>query len=479
MHLIGHCAFCELAEPTTRRSHPLEPVDQRKPSASFDVQQFVNHHPMGNAQWLILALCFLVLMMDGFHTAVMAFVAPALSRELSISKASLGSVLAASLIGLAFGALVAGPLADRYGRKRVIFASVALCCIGSLISASATSLSTMTVYRFITGLGIGAAMPNCTTLASEFVPAKRRALLLNFMFCGFPLGASTAGFVTAWLLPEYGWRFIFLVGGGFLLVLGALLTLLPESISFMVVREYPLEKIKAALRQISGREPEALRRIDEAETFKMSEDPASRGSLPWKVMFESRFLVGTLMLWLTYFMGLLLYYLLTNWMPTLVRDAGYSISQAAIATALFPLGGVIGAAICGWLMGRVNATRVVSSAYFLTAVLLVVLARSTERYGSLLIVTFLAGLAMNGAQTSMPVLAAAFYPTYGRASGVAWMLGVGRIGGIAGAFGGGLLLQAGLSLKEIVSGLTLVAALAALALLCKDVSSRSQSSVIR
>ena len=212
----------------------------------------------------------------------------------------------------------------------------------------------------------------------------------------------------------------------------------------MVVRKYPLEKIKAALRQISGRESEALRKIDQAYSFKTAESSMNMDRLPLKIMFESRFLVGTLMLWLTYFMGLLLYYLLTSWMPIFVRGAGYSVSQAAVATALFPLGGVIGATLCGWLMGRVNATRVVSGAYLLTSVLLVVLARSTTHFGYLLCATFLAGLAMNGAQTSMPVLAAAFYPTYGRASGVAWMLGVGRVGGIAGAYGGGLLFQAGM-----------------------------------
>ncbi len=446
--------------------------DQKDREEFFDIQGFVDERRMVLAQWLILTLCFLVLVIDGFHTAVMAFVAPALSHELSISKASLGSVLAASLIGLAFGALVAGPLADRYGRRRLLLISVALCGIGSLLSASSASLYSLSVYRFMTGLGIGAAMPNCITLASEYVPAKRRALLLNLMFCGFPLGASAAGFVTAWVLHGHGWRLVFMAGGAVPLVLVVPLTLLPESIGFMVVRDYPPERIKSALRQISGRESEALRKINEASSFKTAESKNGQDRLPLKVMFESRLLVGTLMLWLTYFMGLLLYYLLTSWMPTFVRGAGYSVSQAAVATALFPLGGIIGATLCGWLMGRVNATQVVSAAYLLTAVLLVVLACSTMHFGSLLFATFFAGLAMNGAQTSMPVLAAAFYPTYGRASGVAWMLGVGRVGGIAGVFGGGLLFQAGLSLKEVFSWLTLVAAVAALALFCKDINSR-------
>lgn len=446
----------------------MEFVDRQMSGGVLNVEEFVNERPMTGAQWSGLALCFLVLIADGFHTAAMAFVAPALTHELSISRLALGPVLAASLIGLAVGALVAGPLADRYGRKRVLIASVAICSIGSLISASATGLYTLAIYRFITGTGIGAAMPNCTTLASEFVPAKRRAFLLNMMFCGFPLGASTAGFLTAWLVPHYGWRSVFLAGGAAPLLLAAVLARLPESISFMVVQKYPAEKIKTALNKFAGRDTDAKQRIAAASAFRTCENDTERGALPWKVMFESRFLVGTLMLWLTYFMGLFLYYLLTNWMPTLVRDAGYSISQASIVTALFPLGGVIGAAFCGWLMGRTNSTLVVSGAYFLTGVLLLLLARSTGTFGSMTLTTFLAGLAMNGAQTSMPVLAAAFYPTFGRASGVAWMLGVGRIGGIAGAFGGGILLQLSFSLPQIISGLSAVAAVAGLALAYKE-----------
>jgi MFS transporter, AAHS family, 4-hydroxybenzoate transporter len=453
----------------------LESALRQMSEGVLNVQGFVEERPMTGVQWLVLALCFLVLIADGFHTAVMAFVAPALAHELSISRSALGPVLAASLIGLAVGALVAGPLADRYGRKRVLIASVAICSIGSLISASATGLYTLAIYRFITGTGIGAAMPNCTTLASEFLPAKRRALLLNMMFCGFPFGASTAGFLVAWLVPHYGWRCVFLVGGATPLLLAALLARLPESISFLVVQHYPAEKIKIALNKIAGSDTEALRRIAAATAFATSEPDSTRVTSPWKVVFESRFLVGTLMLWLTYFAGLFLYYLLTNWMPTLVRDAGYSISQASIVTALFPLGGVIGATFCGWFMSRTNSTLVVSGAYFLTGALLLLLARSTGSFGSLGLATFLAGVAMNGAQTSMPALAAAFYPTFGRASGVAWMLGIGRIGGIAGAFGGGILLQLSFSLPQIISGLSAVATVAALALVYKDFASRKNA----
>ena len=442
---------------------------------SLNVQQFLDDLPMVRTQWLIVGLCFLVLMTDGLHTAAMAFVAPAVTRELSISKLALGPVLAAALVGLAIGALAAGPLADRFGRKRVLVASVLICGVGSLCTASATGFLSLLVLRFITGTGIGAAMPNCTTLAAEFLPARSRALLLNLMFCGFPLGASSGGFLAAWLIPHFGWRSLFLIGGAAPLVLTALLTRLPESISFMVVRQYPVRQIRIALNKIAGRDTHALAQIATSSSFCVAEITVSKRS-PLQVMFAPRLLIGTLMLWLTYFMGLLLFYLLTSWMPTLVRDAGYSLSQAATATALFPLGGGIGAILCGWLMGRTNATRVVSGAYFITAVLMLVLAHSTGSLVSLMCMTFLAGLAMNAAQTSMPALAAASYPTYGRASGVSWMLGVGRIGGIVGAFGGGFLLQAGFSLDQIISGLAVVAAVPALALLYKDYTSRRYSS---
>lgn len=440
-------------------------------SVAFDVKQFIDERPLTAIQWLILGLCFLVLIADGFDTAAMAFVAPALTQKLSISKLALGPVLSAVLIGLAAGALIAGPIADKIGRKRVLIGSVILFSLASLAIAYSTTITGLGILRLLTGFGIGAAMPNCTTLVSEFVPSHRRSFLVNLMFYGYPLGASAGGFMAAWLIPNFGWRSVFLVGGTVPVLLALLLLLLPESITFMVVQHWPIEKIKAALTRISGGDSAAQSRIADSYSFKVQEIASRHEGSPVATLLSPQFRIPTLMLWTAYFMGLLLYYLLTSWMPTLLRDGGSSIANAAKVTALFPLGGGIGTLFCGWLMDRVNPTRVVAVAYGVTAIALVLLSRSTGAIGLLMIMTFLAGTAMNGAQTSMNSLSAATYPTRSRASGVSWMLGVGRCGGVTGALAGGVLLQAGYKMPAIVLGLAAVSVIAAVALVVKAYAS--------
>jgi MFS transporter, AAHS family, 4-hydroxybenzoate transporter len=285
------------------------------------------------------------------------------------------------------------------------------------------------------------------------------------------------GFLAAWLIPHAGWRSVFLLGSLAPLLLAVLLTRVPESIRFMVARRWPAEKIRAVLLRIAAGDEAAIAESVMAQEFRAPEGSASAAASPLGVIFAPRYLASTLMLWLTYFMGLLLFYMLTSWMPTLVRDAGYSLSQASIATALFPLGGGFGAVACGWLMDRRNSTRVVAGAYLLTAVLMLVLSASTHGIGPLMCATFFAGLAMNGAQTSMPVLAASSYPTEARASGVSWMLGAGRMGGVLGAFSGGVLMQAGFSMAQILLGLAATALVAALALFFKDYASRAATAL--
>jgi len=174
------------------------------PARSIDVQSFLDEHPFSPFQWMVFALCFCVVLLDGFDTAAIGYIAPSLITEWGVERAALAPVLSAALFGLAAGALSSGPLADRFGRKAVLTASVLLFGLACLASSFSGTLNQLVVWRFITGLGLGAAMPNAVTLMSEYCPGARRATLTNAMFCGFPLGAAFGGFLAAWMIPNFG-----------------------------------------------------------------------------------------------------------------------------------------------------------------------------------------------------------------------------------------------------------------------------------
>ena len=425
---------------------------------TIDIQAFINEHPFTRYQWMILALCFITVAMDGFDTAIIGFIASDLVQEWGVEKSALGPVMSAALVGLAVGALTAGPLADRIGRKKVLIMSIVVFGGFSLLTAFATSLNQLTLLRFLTGLGLGAAMPNAATLMSEYAPERRRALLVNLMFVGFPMGSSLGGFLSAWMIPHYGWQSVLVLGGVMPLLLAvALIFLLPESARYLVVKQQPAQRIAAILKRIAP--------LPEAVEFELREAGQVKEKSAIGVIFSPRYAVGTVMLCLTYFMGLLIFYLLTSWLPLL--------SQASIITALFPLGGGIGVLILGALMDKINPNKVVAVGWLLTGVCVCLVGFSTSSLVLMGVMVFIAGSIMNGAQSSMPALAAGFYPTQGRATGVAWMLGIGRFGGILGAFSGAFLMQAQLSFETIFTLLAIPAFLSALALLIKYRVSKS------
>ena len=435
------------------------------PDGAIDVQDFLDAHRFSPYQWLLFALCFVVLLLDGFDTAAIGFIAPSLTQEWGVERPALAPVMSAALFGLALGALVAGPLSDRIGRKRVLVLSVLLFGAACTWSAFGTGLTELAILRFVTGLGLGAAMPNAVTLTSEFCPARKRAMLTNAMFCGFPLGAALGGFLAAWMIPAWGWRSVLLLGGVAPLVAAVLIALLlPESVRFLVARGTSQERVKAVLRRISAT-------ADRASAF-ITREAASSGSTGGVATILSRgYLAGTAMLWLSYFMGLAIFYALVNWMPLLLRDAGLSAQDATLVSALFPLGGG-GAVLAGWLMDRYNANLVVASGFALAALSVFAIGHSAHDLPLLMLVVFVAGVAMNTAQCSLPALAAAFYPTRGRATGVAWMMGVGRLGGIAGSFLVAELARQQFGIKGIFGVVALAGAIAVLALLVKLAAER-------
>ncbi|WP_413231129.1 MULTISPECIES: MFS transporter [Methylobacterium] len=435
-------------------------------AGTVDIRALIDEGRFSGLQRITFALCFAIVLLDGFDTAAIGYIAPSLITEWGgVTRPALAPVLSAALFGLAFGALSAGPLADRFGRKAVLVASVVELSLACLVSAFTGDLTQLVILRFLTGLGLGAAMPNAVTLTSEYCPASRRAFLTNMMFSGFPLGAAFGGFLAAWMIPLFGWRSVLVFGGVVPLVLAlTLVVALPESLRYLVAKGAPAERIRKIVRHLA---PEAAG----AAVFTLGEPQAAPGAVQEKsglaLVLSPAYRVGSVMLWVTYFCGLVIFYALINWMPILFRDAGVDPRNAALAAALFPLGGV-GAIVLGLLMDRFNPNVMVAAGFLATAAAVALIGQAGGHLGLLMVTVFVAGTLMNTAQSSLPALAAGFYPTQGRATGVSWMLGLGRFGGIAGSF---MVAQlAGLSLPTIFSVVAIPALVAAAALVVKFVA---------
>ncbi|HEL4110616.1 TPA: aromatic acid/H+ symport family MFS transporter [Stenotrophomonas maltophilia] len=431
---------------------------------AVDVRAFVDAQKLSGFQWRVLGLCFLVVALDGFDTAAIGFIAPALSHDWSLSPGQLNPVLVAALGGLAVGAFACGPLADRFGRKRILMLSVLLFGGFSLASAWAGSVTELSVLRFLTGLGLGGAMPQAVTLTSEYCPQRRRSLLVTTMFCGFTLGSALGGVVSAHLLPLYGWRSVLALGGILpLLVLPALALWLPESARFLLLTPGNDARVARLLRAIAplpaGWTGGFVDASDPVSTVGADRSPLRRLMAP-----ELR--QGTLLLWGAFFMSLLIIYLLTNWLPTLIKGTGLSLSQAALLTALFQIGGTLGSILLGAAMDRANPYRVLALAYLAGALCIGAIARYYTDFW--LLGAFVAGVGfcISGSQVGANALAASFYPTASRATGVSWALGAGRIGSIVGSLSGGAMLGLGWGMHGIFSLLMIPAALAALLIFC-------------
>lgn len=423
-----------------------------------DVRAFIDGRGMSSRQWLTLALCFLVVAADGMDVAIMGFLAPSILQEWGISKAAFGLVMSAAPIGLVVGALAAGPASDRVGRKKVLVVSVLVFAIFTLLAARAQDLTELVALRFLTGIGLGAAMPNTTTLLTEYVPARSRSLMVTLMFTGFNLGSALVGFVAAGMIPQWGWRSVLAIGGASpLMLVPLLMAWLPESCRFMAVRGVAGERIAATLGRVCGaRFP--------ADAEFVSKEPPVTARTPVRLLFSEGYARLTLSLWVTYFMGLLVIYLLTGWLPTLFKEQGLSISQAAMVTAMFQIGGTAGGVVVGWLMDRVGATRVIALAYAGGALSVLLLAAMGAGVNGLALLSALVGFCMSGAQTGLNAHAPSCYPTMARATGVSWMLGVGRFGSILGSMVGGVLLGLGWSFAGILALLALPALVAAIAI---------------
>lgn len=430
-----------------------------KRAETLDVAEIIDRSPFGALQMRAVGLCVLIGMLDGYDIQVIAVVAPALSREWGVPVAAFGQVFGAGLVGLAVGALSLGPAGDRFGRKRTILLSTFIFGLFALLTAMSDTMRELTLFRFLTGLGLGGAMPNIITLTAEYSPKRLRATVITIMFCGLPVGLMLGGLAGAGLLEVFGWRSLFVLGGATpLLLLPILAKWLPESIRYLVMRNKAPAQVARTMRAIA---PAAG--FTSSDRFTINETPLE--GLPVRLLFADGRALDTGLIWLAFFLNLLVMYFLVNWTPVLLMQLGFPQGTAIRSLAALNLGGVVGAIVLGRLLDRPNPYPILTAAYAAAAGGILAVTALNQSVAVTMLIIFVIGFGVIGAQIGMNAVTASLYPAAIRATGVGWALGIGRFGSIIGPTLGGVFLAASLEPATIFSTSAVPAASAALALL--------------
>ena len=427
---------------------------------SVDVGELIDAGRLGAFQYWVVALCVLVTFMDGFDVQAISYVAPAIIHGWHVSPAAFSAALAAGVFGTVIGTLCLSPLADYLGRRWVIIGCTGFIGLCSLATMAADSMTSLTLLRFATGLGIGGAYPNAIALTSEYSSRRYQALLVVIAVCGNSFGGVVGGTVAASIIAAHGWASIFLVGGLLPLALvPVLIWQLPESLRFLIVKRRPRAQIAAVMRRLA---PGA----DPAASYIVTEE--ARAGLPVQHLFTDGRARMTLLIWCMWFMNLVGMFFVSSWLPTVANDAGLSIQRAVLAGSLFHAGGIVGCLCFGRLVITRNPCATLGTFYFLGAVSIALLGMVTAAPSLVLVAAAFAGLCVIGAQNSSNAVTARLYPTFIGATGIGWAFGIGRLGSIVGPLAGGILLslQLGTERLFLVAALPgLIAALAAFTLM--------------
>jgi MFS transporter, AAHS family, 4-hydroxybenzoate transporter len=421
-------------------------------ASGVEVSRFIDERGVGGFQVLVAVLCGVAVFMDGFDTQMIGYVLPAIAKSLQVEPSSLTRVALSGLVGLLLGALSFGIIADRIGRKSVIVFCIAWFGLCMLLTPTASSASGLMVWRFLTGLGLGGAMPLAIALTAEYSPRRSRATVVMMMFFGFSFGAAVAGFATAALIERFGWAAVFYAGAVLPILFAPLLVAaLPESICVLALRGGENARIARLLSRI-----DPTQRLSADTRFIIHEEQAE--GLPVRHLFHEHRAVSTVLIWIMFFMNLLCLFFLASWLPTVINAAGLSVGTAAFITALLQIGGCIGTLCFGPAVDRFGAFAVLTTTYVFASVFIASIGMSGALVPLLAATTFAAGFCIVGGQNTMNALASIVYPTYIRSTGVGWALGIGRIGTLVGTAMGGALL----AMKLPVPTIFLIAAAPAL-----------------
>ena len=431
---------------------------------NLDVNDVIDNARFNSFHWLVMCLCALLLIFDGYDLFIYGVVLPVIMKEWGLTPLQAGALGSYALFGMMFGALMFGSLADKIGRKKGIAICFALFSVATIVNGFASNPTEFGIYRFIAGLGCGGLMPNAVALMNEYAPKKMRSTLVAVMFSGYSLGGMLSAGVGIFMLPRFGWESMFFAAALPLLLLPVILYYLPESIGFLV-RRGEHDKARAL-----------LNRLDPAQTLgaevQLTINERKGAGVSVLELFRNGLAVRTLSIWVAFFCCLLMVYALSSWLPKLMANAGYSLGSSLSFLLALNFGGMAGAILGGWLGDRFNLTKV-KVGFFIAAAVSISLLGFKSPMLMLYLLIFVAGATTIGTQILLYAGTAQLYDLSIRSTGLGWASGIGRNGAIVGPLLGGALMGIELPLQLNFMAFAIPGAIAALAMLVFALNSAS------
>lgn len=398
--------------------------------------------PMKIGQWCVVVICIGIMALDGYDVLSIAFAAPGISVEWGLSKATLGIILSLELVGMALGSIAMGALADTRGRRPTMLLGLVILTVGMAIAALAPNVYILGAARIFTGIGIGGLLAAATATSSDYCNNKNRSLAVVLVAGGFPFGIYLGATFLAPLLKQYDWRVTFYLGALLSFVFIPLVYLfVPETISFLERRQPQdaLGRIQKIMRRLALPVPEKLPLREAAKITGVGVTS----------LFKNGLAPITSILIFAYFANVATYYYFVKWLPTIVSDLGYSVSQATEVLGVISLGGVAGSIGMGIIARFISIRPLMISCLALAAIGVAAFPYFTETLESMKLVGFLAGAFIFAAISGFFGLFATSFPSSLLGSGAGLVLGIGRGGAVLGPMVPGFLFAAGLGLAQV------------------------------
>ncbi|WP_322012395.1 MFS transporter [Paraburkholderia sp. J12] len=408
---------------------------QAEQALPFDLSGYIEERKVGLFHFRLVVMSFVIALADGFDLALVGLIAPSLIKDFGVAPASLGILFSAGLAGMVLGALLFAFIGDRFGRKAGVIGGCFIFGFFTLLSTWSNSLETLIILRFLTGLGLAGIVPNLVSLNAEYLPRNVRSLFIGIVLVGIPVGGAVAAWSSAILLPQYGWRSLFLAGGAAAVIVAlSLVLLMPESVKFLGLRAKHHDRLRALVKKIYGLEHLAT------ESMEQAKPAAPKVGLSPRALLAPGYANVTLLLWLLCFLNYGVVYFLFSWVPTVFRAQGFTVQQTGALLSIMPIGGIIGSLAVSALMERWGML-LVGALMLLAIPVSWVFGSPHISFASAVVFGILGGICIIGCQTGLIVASGLVYPTSIRAKGAGWAAGIGRVGSVLGPLFGSLLLK--------------------------------------